>query len=270
MGSLITAIFFGWCFDRAQMVMSAPNYGALWNGFGCIDLVNRREARAPMAYRVLVPWLVALLKRFDRLAVYQTLKFISVVYAFWAVIEWIGVIGALVTFFILLVTVQFDYWDWAIELAGIALAMQGGLIGAAVGIALLALSRETWVLVAAAFYLVTGDLLGTFVLVLIGGGIFLAVRLIVGKRSLYCKRFMIRENWKLIKDIRKYNIVYYVPAFISLVLTALVIGAVTKLPAGWPIPLVILAAGWSMGKADEPRIFSAALPWAAVWLLEVM
>lgn len=272
--TLVLSILFGWAFDRAQMVMSAPNYNSPWNGFGCIDLVNKREARAPMAYRVLVPWLVALIEgskaRISRVTIYSALKLAGVVYAFYAVSGWIGMPGALIVFMLLLVTVQYDYWDWTFELGGLALAMSGNIWLTIVGMLLWLASRETWPLAPVAYWLVSHETYWAFMVLMLGAFFYILLHMYIGKRALYCKRFMIRENWNLVKMIYKYEPVFYVPALASIILTVIVIASVIKLPLGWPLPLVILAAGWTMGKADEPRIFSAALPWAAIWLLEVM
>ena len=268
--TILLSILFGWAFDRAQMVMSAKNYGAIWNGYGAITLVNKREAKAPMAYRVLVPWIVALMEKLlpkvERLVVYQTLKLAGVVYAFWACWHWIGLTATLICFMLLLVTVEYDYWDWAIELGGIAIAMSCGVWAAIGAVMLYAMSRETWPLAAAAYGLASGDWVGAFVVLTSGGMVWAVVRLIVGEKSLYCKRFMIRENWQQIKEIKKWNLFYYVPTFISLMVTILVIAGIVNLPQGWPVPLALIGAGWAMAKANEPRVFSAALPWAAVWI----
>ena len=272
--TLLLSILFGWAFDRAQMVMSAPNYNSPWNGQGCIDLVNKREARAPMAYRVLVPWLVALIERskapLNRITIYSALKLAGVVYAFWAVSEWIGMPGALIVFILLLVTVQYDYWDWTFELGGLAMAMSGNIWLTIIGMVLWLMSRETWPLAAAAFWFVSQDTYWA-IMVLMGGGIlYILLHMYIGKKTMYCNRFMVKENWNLIKLIHKYSPVFYVQALASLVLTLLVLASIVRLPVGWPIPLVILISGWTMAKADEPRVFSAALPWAAAWIMEVM
>ena len=267
-------ILFGWAFDRAQMVMSAKNYGALWNGYGVIHLTNTRQAKAPMAYRVLVPWIIWLIEKLpiksNRLAVYQTLKLAGVVYAFWACWNWIGLTATLITFVLLLVTVEYDYWDWPIELGGIAVAMSCGVWAAIVAVMLWALSRETWPLAALAYGLASRDWIGAFVVLTSGGMAWAVVRLMVGKKRLYCKRVMVKENLSLIRAIPRYNLPYYVPAFISLALSGLVVAAAARGLQGWPVPVALLAAGWVMGKADEPRIFSGALPWAAVWLWKGM
>src|SRR5690606_16529529 len=128
---LLFALLIGLCFDRAQMGISLANYDSLFNGFGAIDLTVKKNIKAPMAYRVLVPFLVIWIEKIlktdvkYRMFIYQAIKAFFVVLAAWSVIHVFGIMVALITFIILLATVQYDYWDWPIELAAVVLAAGG-------------------------------------------------------------------------------------------------------------------------------------------------
>lgn len=275
MDSLIPVLV-GWAFDRVQMIISAPNYGALWNGFGAIDLTVKRKIKAPMAYRIFVPYLVIFIERLfrikpeSRVFIYQTIKLLLVILAVYAVSYTWGMDVALLTFILLLVTIEYDYWDWAIEVGAVALATSGNLGFALVGGMLHGMSRETAPILPVAYYLSTGDLTGTIYLGLVVGLTMLAVRLYVGKRELYCDRWMWKENMSLLKDLFKWKPIYYSRIFISVVITVMVFIYIFITSANdWIIPLAIVVAGWLMAKADEPRVFSVAMIYIAKLLLGV-
>lgn len=270
----LIALLMGWAFERAHMIMSAPNYDSLYNGFGAIDLVNERRAKAPMAYRVLFPWLVALLEKagLRRIAAYQGLKVLFNALAFWSVMQAFGLPAALLTAVLLLLTVKFDYWDWMPEMIGVCLALSGSLPLALAGAALAALSRETALVCPVAFLLAGGGWPGFFAVLLVTALVLLAVRAYVGKRELYCERFQIRYNLGLFQHFRNkefwvWGQWYHQDIFIACALTLL--GLASAWGQGWVglVPLAFLAAGWTLAKADETRVFSAALPFIAAMLV---
>lgn len=278
MVNVILAVFFGWFIERAQMFITAPNLGAVYNGYGTIEGVNKRIIAAPMAYRVLLPWMIALYEKIfhaestleKRFVTYETLRLISTIYALWAVsVAWD--IQTMILFGILLLaTFKYDYWDWSYEVAGIALCLTGNLYLAIPAIILHGMSRETAPLGAVAFYFATGDIELSIILGVFSLAVLLVVRMIVGDRELYCKRFMIRENIQLVMEMFKYYPAYYAETIISVLITILVIISLVSMPVGWLIPITLLVSGWTMGKADESRVFTAALPWAAAWLSGVI
>lgn len=273
MQAVLISLLIAWCFERAQAMISAPNYSSLYNGFGAIDLTVARETKAPMAYRVLVPFLVIGIERLfhipenRRINVYETIKIALQAFAFWAVWQAWGLPAALLTFLLLLLTIMFDYWDWAVELAGVALAMSGNLVLTLPAAILASLSRETALLVPVAYFLKTGDWKGTLATAAATVLTLTAVRLLVGRRPLYCDRWMIRYNLGLFKNFFKWQPIYFGDVFISLIITSACLPLLIFRPAGWPIPWVILAAGWSMAKADEARVFVVCLPWIAAALV---
>jgi hypothetical protein len=275
MDHVIICLVIGLALERAQMIISAPNYSSLYNGFGVIDLVNERRAKAPMAYRVLVPWLIQLaealgVKVNNRIVVYETLKVILNSLAIWSVWTAWGMPVALVTAILLLLTFAYDYWDWAPELTGIALAMTGRWELAIVGVILAGFSRETALLSPAAFFLKTGNPYVSIALSILCVSVLAFIRVYVGKRDLYCDRFQWRYNLGLFKDFFRWKPFFLSPIFCSTVITALILAGTAFMPTGWPIPLIVLAAGWVLAKADETRIFTSCLPWVAVVLLRMV
>lgn len=277
--SIPLALVCGWALERAQMIIAAPNYGAPHNGYGAIDLTNHREAKAPMAYRVLVPWIVAILeplfqnKLVTRLGIYQAAKVLLNAFALWSVGSAFGAPAALLTGLLILVTIKFDYWSWAPEMAGIALGMSGVLPLATAGGLLAGLSKETALLVPVAYWLKTGDMPGSLIVMLGVVGSSVGVKLYVGKRPLYCERWQIRYNLGLFKQFKarefwRQGQWYHQDIFIACAITLTALAAAVARPEpDQLVPLALIAAGWAMAKADETRIFAAALPWVAVFLL---
>ncbi len=268
----LLAVVMAWAFERAQMIISAPNYSSPWNGFGCIDLVNEHRAKAPMAYRVLVPWLVWGFEKIGvrRIAAYQAWKITLESMAFYSVGIVFGAPAALLAALLLLLTIKYDYWDWAAEMFGIFSALSGNLELAMFGTAAHGLSRETVFLSPVAYFLKTGDMRGAVGLLAVAVVTFCIPRLWAGRKPLYCERWQVRYNLELFrafasKEFWAWGQWFHQDIFIACALSGLAIGGALRHPQG-VIALVALAAGWLMGKADETRIFSAALPWAA-WLI---
>jgi hypothetical protein len=274
--SIFLALFIGWAMERVQMVMCAHNYEAMWNGYGAIEITNRREAKAPMAYRVLVPWLIWLIEyiqkiikvNIPRINYYQVIKIFLNAYVVWAVAQGWGLMVALMVAAIIPITFKYDYWDWTLELGGIALAMSGRLELAIAGGILAGLSRETAIAIPVAYLLKTYDITGAGYVLLAVAIPLITVRLLVGKRELYCSRWMIKENLAELKRFFKWVPWFQSEYFISMLIVGLTLSAVliTK-PIGWPIPLMIVAAGLTMGRLEENRTMIVCLPWIAAWLL---
>jgi len=271
--NLLWAFLVAFCFERAEFMMTFANMGAMVNGFGAIDITNNRQAAAPMAYRVLVPWLVGFFEKIfhvpaeGRVDVYTFLRLLLVTLAFFGVAQAWGLAVMVVTAFLLLLTVKFDYWSWAAELAGISLAMTGDLTLAVLGTIVHGFSRETVFLVPLAYYCKTSDLGGTFVLGSLSAAIFFFIRLAVGGRRLYCDRFMFKANLSGLQKLLKQAPIFYGDSLLAVLISAAAVVSIASLPTGWPIPLALLGAGWVLAKADETRVFSAVLPWIAIFLV---
>lgn len=277
---MTTALFWlmvAWITDRAQFTICARNYGAPWNGVGAIDKVLRRTALAPMAYRVLVPWLVALVERLIPRAravridgIYEPLKILLMAYAFWACELAIGREGALLVVVLLSATWLFDYWSWAPEMACLALALSGNLPLAVGGAFVGGLARpETALLGAVTYACVTGDLVGTALIAVAVILPWAGVRLWAGEHKLYCMRWTWRKNWEQVSNWRKCRPVYYGGALMSVVLTVLALALVAMGRGGpaWPVPLMLVGAAWTMALVAETRVLSPLLIWIAGGLL---
>lgn len=266
---ILFALLIGLSFDRAQMAISIANYDSLFNGFGSIDLTVKREIKAPMAYRILVPYLVTWIEKLFktkpeyRLFIYQAIKASLVVFAVWTVVHVFGLFVAFITFSILLLTIQYDYWDWSIELAAIVLAAGGYFIPALLIGILFAFSRETSLITGFVYLVSTGDWYRALIITAIIGVILFSIRKFIGKRELYCERFMWKYNLGLFKNFFKWKPFLYSPLFVSAAITIGTVLAVMINPEYWYI-LIMLLAGWILAKADEPRIFSACIPFIAI------
>ena len=102
------------------------NWGALFNGVGCIPAVLKGESMAPMQYRVLVPWICALFGEGDKkpkyLIPYLGLRWIAITAALgcahWCYYGNIAHTTLLALFFI--IAALFDYTDIYIEVALLA------------------------------------------------------------------------------------------------------------------------------------------------------
>lgn len=271
----VIALVMGWAFERAAMIISSPNYSSPFNGFGAIDLILSGKAKAPMAYRVLVPAICGMVERLgvERIAIYQALKILLNAAAFFLVSLVFGMPAAMLTAILLLLTVKYDYWDWQAEMIGVMAGLSGNLPLAIFGGAIHGLSKETAPLTPFAYLIATGDGLGT---VLVGGATLLAMalpRLIYGRKPLYCERFQMKYNMGLFKGFAdpgmwKWGQWFHTDIFIACLMIAGTIAAQLSRPnLDGIIPAAILAAGWTMAKADETRVFALCLPWIAKMLV---
>lgn len=230
--------------------IAAPTHDSPWCGLGALRRAGPKQA-APMVYRVLA-------LPFRRSAwCYLIFKFATTWGALVCIMYAWGERSALITAVILPLTFWYDYWDWPIELAGVAMAASGNLPAAVLLAVAWGMSRETAPLSGMIYFLATWDALGGLVLVGVAFLTMTAVRAWVGRRGLYCDRWMVRVNIGL---LQKGNI----RAWASVILCGLIIAAaVVSLRPDTLVPLVIIAAGASMGKLDETRLFSAAIPYLA-------
>ncbi len=274
MDRLILALLVGWAFERAHMIITAGNYSSIFNGFGAIDMIWKREAKAPMAYRVLLPWLVMVLEHLGmrRIAAYQGLKIILNSLAFWSVALVFGQPAALLTAVFLLLTIKYDYWDWAPELIGVCLALTGRIELAIPGAILAALSKETALICPVAFFLVGGSDPQTFALTGITALVLTAVRAYVGKRELYCSRIQIRYNLGLFlhflhPDFWLWGQWFHQDIFIACTITLAGLAAAWSHGVVGLVPLAFLVAGWTLAKADETRVFSPVIPFISFMLI---
>jgi hypothetical protein len=265
--------------DRIQLKVGLPNYGAKYNGLGAVDDVLARRAPAPVAYRVLVPGLIGVAEwvapglRPRRLTwLYEPLKIGLMGAALAMTAHALGNTAALLVAVLLPATFAFDYWDWPVEMFGLAAALSGDLTWTLIGALACALSRETALLVPLAYTLVTLDWYGGTLLTLIVAGTLMIVRLAIGPRQKYWAAQMWRVNWQDIVEIGVNRPWYLGEITFALLISGLMLVSVIGGYAGpsWPVPLVVLILCWTLARAAEVRIFSAGLLWVAVMLLHVL
>jgi len=264
-------LLFALLIDRVQYIVAARNYRSTYSGLGAVDSVLARKALAPMAYRVLVPWLVWLGERVvpaetRKVVLYEPLKIALLWACLWAASWVLGETAALVLGLLWLATLLFDYWDWAVETLALILALSGALPAALVGAALLALSRETAPLVAVTYGFATGDWRGAALVLALALALMALVRLWAGRKKLYCERWMWRRNWRELKAAMRVQPVYLNNMAMTVLVTVLTLWAVAQGLPAWPVPLALLAAGWSMAVAAETRVFAGCLIWVAMGL----
>lgn len=255
---------------KAQHEISRPNIGARWNGFGALHDTYVKKSLSPMIYRILVPYLWSWTRNVVKNDAerYGAIRFLLVVYMLLSVYIAVGFWSTIIFSILLIATFWFDYWDYAPEVAGVALCMTGDPWLAAIGIVLWGLSRETVLIAGPAFFLVAGDYYSSALLACLSLFTFLAVRKIQGHKPLYCERWMIRRNWELLfrpKYPGLFNAVWVTIATCVLSLAgAIIVGE----PVGLIVP-VFIVAGLTMAKIDETRVLAPCLIWVAL-LLEKM
>jgi len=260
--------------DRAQLLIGKDSYSSKYNGYGAITDVNERNAAAPMAYRVLVPWVFVLLRKIPIIRefrpvghVYEPLKLISL-FAILAILNYFfGTVAALIFAAIITSTFFFDYWDWAFEAIGIVGAMSGNPYLFISGTILWALSKETAPLAPLIFFAVTGDIYISIVGAILCAVSMLGVRMYVGKRELYCPRFMWNVNWHDIMVSLKNSPLFLSEIVMAMIITFLTIFCFIVNPQVYGLyAIALLVAGWTMARAAESRVFAGCLIFVAVTL----
>lgn len=265
---------------RLDSKLTTWNLKSAYNGYGAIDGAKNADYAAPMAYRVLVPWLalsierlVPALRKHRYPTIYLPLKFALIVLMLLVAERAVGTSGALCLALGLCALLHFEYWDNYVEVLGFAAALTGDLRITILGMLLHSLSKpETSPLLSLTFLLSTGNLLGAAWIGAINLLVVNLVRLKVGKRVLYCQRIMWRRNLQDVRELLCNRPFYVSEIGMGLGLTVLTLSAVgvrilqgAPLPA-WPVPLILLSAGWIAGRAAESRIFGACLLWVALCL----
>lgn len=261
--ALVVAIFI----DRVQLKLGADSYRSIYNGQGAIDSVNKRTAKAPMAYRVLVPWIIGGIERFipslraKRIqALYEPIKVISMFLLIYVCGIFFGYTSALLLAALMGATFFFDYWDWTFEAIGVLFALTGNPYLFLIGTVLWALSKETAPLAPFIYMVSTGDV----AIACLGGILCIViqwfVKTVVGKRELYCQRVMYEINKQDVKELFENTPFYSSEIFISLCITVVCLAAVLIMPTlGGLYVIPLLVAGWVLARAAETRVFFACL-----------
>ena len=191
----------------AEFRLTCHNWGAQFNGVGCIPAVLAGNAKQPMQYRVLVPWLVGNVERGDYVKRYIYLRVLSVIFALWASNLWFGNILYTSAFALFLIAAaKFDYTDGYLEVGLFALVFY--LIGNPISyhyelicllVLVAAINRETAVFLPITALLGGYWFLGIGMLFVFGVG-YIIPRLKYGKCERYCNFFMVKENLRRIKE----------------------------------------------------------------------
>lgn len=246
------------CLARVQYMASKFNLHARWNGFGAIPSTFDKSADAPMVYRVLAAWA---LRGKQNVLQYEIFLIVLTWAALYSIYLAWNINILLITCVLLTATFWYNYWDVWPELIGLSLSLVSFPL-ALLGVAIHGLSRETAPLCGLAYALRSGDWIGGGIISATGFAILWLVRRIQGKHPLYCDRWMIRKNLSLLKSLN-------VGALVSVLFCLLALAGAWGRRDGL-IPLALIGAGWTMAKGDETRIFSAALPWAALFVEKLL
>jgi hypothetical protein len=252
---------------RVQHYATLPRRGQ-YNGIETMEATLNRTAKAPMVYRVLMPYLVKITPLDDENAyeLWRTLLLwgaLLSVYSVWGV-------SATLFYAVFVASAQiYDTWCYNGETIGIHTALLGVPALAIVGILLHGTSRETVLINGFVYWLATGDILGGLALSAFAMLIFYAVRKAQGKREMYCDRFVYKDNWKLLRKkidpIRLFpepHIIY--SPYITLIAIALVLFGAYHVGIVGLFVLPFILANVTMGKINEYRLYIALSPF--VWV----
>jgi hypothetical protein len=267
-----------------QFRQTFNNLQVPWNGCGAVVNVVKRTAQAPMAYRVLVPWLIhgiaRLAKRKMELRQWywnlrDTLMALALIGAA-HVYGWQPV--PLLAFTLAMVALQqYDYWDCWVEIAALCCALTGNPLVAGVGIVAHALSRENWPLTAICYVLVSRSYASGAAILLVGAAAFVAMRLYVGRKERYCKLLGLSQIVTLKKVGRWLQTPGWRFMWEPLGVLLLLAGAAMFFCGQWLpspfaetriIPAMICGSGAVFGRVQEPRVVGASALWIAALLME--
>lgn len=281
MNNILLWLFISFALIIVELHLTAKQIGNHFCGFGAIDGVNQKTALAPMAYRVLFPWIIGSIEKLIpgvksyRLTIYMFMKFLVCFYALLICDYALGTDKALLVAALIPVTFMFDYWDNYIELAAFASALSGNWYLTYVNILLLGFSRETAPLIGLAYLLKTGDFVSGITFIAIGYMWNFTVRQAVGYKKLYCERIMLRRNWNELKLALSLSLEDHNPLMMDyslfsvlLTITAIILAITGNLGQLWPIPLIILVLGWVCGIAREVRIFTPVFLFIAIGFIK--
>jgi len=263
---LILAIFAA----TLQNIVNQPRRGH-WNGFLTVKAIIEKRIQAPMRYRVLIPWLMK--RSPTSLTMYEFWRVILLWVALLCVASyWGGVVAVIWLVFVMSAQI-FDTWCYTSETIGITLALMGNPIGAALGIFVHGLSRETVLINGFVYWLATGDVAGGLALSALAFAVFYGVRWYQGHADLYCDRFRILDNihYLLLKKSTRAKeadtLLFYAP-YLHVILIALSLyGAYLTGRIGFVVPVMVLASV-TMGKMNEYRLSLAVAVWAAYAIAE--
>lgn len=255
---------------RAGWALADNNRASSYNGLGCVDDVLEKRAAAPMAYRVLVPLLLAKVPKARRTTAYALIHAVGVFLLLWTAATSLGTVPALLLAALLPLTLRYDYWDWVPEMACVAACYGGRFDLALVWAGVSAMSRETAVLLPVVWLCATGNLLGAVWIAALVAPAILAVRLWQGKHARYCAALMAERNGRDVASwLRELSVGNVTLSDMTATVALTALALVAALGLGWPRgvpPVMFLVLGWLFGIASETRVFASALVACAVWV----
>jgi hypothetical protein len=275
---------------RVGWAISERNRFSKFNGFGCIDDVILKRADAPMAYRVLMPLLVAKIPKNLQLIAYALFQIVGIFLLLLTCKVLVSLQFALLLGVLVTVTMRFDYWDWIPEMGAFVSCVAGDPVLALSWSAAAALSRETSVILPLVWIASGHDLRNALFILADVALLMFLVRIWQGKKKMYCDRIMISKNgeevhrWMLSSLHPKPNGDMWSPATIAehklgavflsdmTVTIMLTVGAILSaahfgIPHGLA-PAVLAAAGWTFAIARENRVMGPTLIWIALWFCD--
>ena len=221
MGDLSYILFLSAVVIYTDWRLTAHNWGAIWNGVGCIPTVLGGTAKQPMQYRILVPWICGCFTNLKR--IYIILRWVSIVFALYCANLWFDnqlYLALLSLFFI--ASAIYDYTDGYLEVGFYSLffylmttqpVYHYEMLFALVIIA--TLNRETSVFMPIMALLSQEWLLGIGLCLSFGMG-YIIPRMVYGSVERYCKFNMVGKNIRRIKN--KIMLNEYMLFFILLIL----------------------------------------------------
>jgi hypothetical protein len=273
---LLVALFI----DRVMLKLTMAHYTNEFSaGYGSIDKIGRKKALAPVAYRVLVPWMILglerafpALKKHRLTALYEPIRIGALTLALAATEYALGTPSALLVAALLPATFLFDFADWPFELLAFACALSGNLSLTILVVGLQGFARpETTPLAALTYGLTTHDPVG-FALVAIAGGLSMGVvRIVQGKKPLVMPEgTALRLNIADLKGLFRNRPFYLSEVWISLTIIGVTLATILMGKAGgaWPIPLALCVAqvAWQ-ARISESRSLTPCLLWIAAGAL---
>ena len=264
-----------WLLVHLQHRISDYNAHTPYNGHGCVEDVLRKQALAPMAYRVLVPLVLKWTGARGRLLfwyfVSRDLLLIGAMVAIGCLIGWV-LVPFLVVVLLVISILQYDYWDCWIEVLAFVAVLSGNHVCAVLACMALAASRETWPVAIVCYAAASGSALLAVLAWIPSMAVMGAVIAWQGVRPIYCDRLAIKENVGRILSWREYRYWYWEPMGVVWMVMCcacfLLRGTMPEPFASTAfIPPGLAAMTFIFGRIVEPRLMIAGSIWIAAWIL---
>jgi len=274
---------------RISYVISERNIGAWANGYGCIQSILDKSAKAPMSNRVLMALLLKKIPQSLRLFFYFFFFFVGVFSLLLTCKSFFGLQFALALVVLIPFTIRYDYWDWIPELGAVVSCASGNATAAVIWCFFSALSRETSLVMPIVWATSGHDVLVSAILTAEIFFVFALVRKWQGEKEKYCEAIMLDRNgkelkeWlnsslipiKMVQDVWQQKSTFYniklktsfddMTSTVAITIASIFCIAHFGLPFSMPI-MLFLVAGWTFAIARETRVFAPILMWIALWI----